>query len=48
MILSVGGFLGMGDKLVAVPVTAVKVGSEAKFTTDLTKEVILRWGPSCC
>ena len=38
VILSVGGFLGMGDKLVAVPVTAVKVGSEAKFTTDLTKE----------
>jgi sporulation protein YlmC with PRC-barrel domain len=38
VILSVGGFLGMGDKLVAVPVTAIKVGSEAKFTTDLTKE----------
>jgi hypothetical protein len=38
VILSVGGFLGMGDKLVAVPVTAVKVGSEAKFTTDLTRE----------
>lgn len=38
VILSVGGFLGMGDKLVAVPVTAIKVDSEAKFTTDLTKE----------
>jgi sporulation protein YlmC with PRC-barrel domain len=38
MILSVGGFLGMGDKLVAVPVNQIKVGSEAKFTTDLTKE----------
>jgi hypothetical protein len=38
VILSVGGFLGMGDKLVAVPATAVKVNGEAKFTTDLTKD----------
>lgn len=38
VILSVGGFLGMGDKLVAVPVNQLKVGSEAKFATDLTKE----------
>lgn len=38
MILSVGGFLGIGDKLVAVPVNQLKVGREAKFTTDLTKE----------
>lgn len=38
VILSVGGFLGMGDKLVAVPVNQIKVGSEARFTTDLTKE----------
>ena len=29
---------GMGDKLVAVPVNQIKVGSEAKFTTDVTKE----------
>ena len=38
VILSVGGFLGLGDKLVAVPVNQIKVGHEAKFTTDLTKE----------
>jgi sporulation protein YlmC with PRC-barrel domain len=38
VILSVGGFLGIGDKLVAVPVNQIKVGPEAKFTTDLTKE----------
>jgi len=38
VILSVGGFLGVGDKLVAVPVDQINVGSEAKFTTDLTKE----------
>jgi sporulation protein YlmC with PRC-barrel domain len=38
VILSVGGFLGVGDKLVAVPVSQIKVGSEAKFTTDLTKD----------
>jgi uncharacterized protein YrrD len=38
VILSVGGFLGIGDKLVAVSVNQIKIGSEAKFTTDLTKE----------
>jgi sporulation protein YlmC with PRC-barrel domain len=38
VILSVGGFVGIGDKLVAVPVNQIKVGKEAKFTTDLTKE----------
>ena len=38
VILSVGGFLGVGDKLVAVPVNQIKVGTEARFTTDLTKE----------
>jgi sporulation protein YlmC with PRC-barrel domain len=41
VILSVGGFLGMGDKLVAVPVSQIKVGSEAKFTTDLTKDQLV-------
>jgi sporulation protein YlmC with PRC-barrel domain len=38
VILSVGGFLGIGDKLVAVPVKQIRVGPEAKFITDLTKE----------
>ena len=38
LILSVGGFLGIGDKLVAVPVKQIRVGPEARFITDLTKE----------
>ena len=38
VIVSVGGFLGIGNKLVAVPVNQIKVGSEAKFTTDLTRD----------
>ena len=38
VILSVGGFLGMGDKLVAVPSNQIKISQEAKFTTDLTKD----------
>jgi sporulation protein YlmC with PRC-barrel domain len=38
LILSVGGFIGIGDKLVAVPVTQIKLDSEAKFTTGLTKD----------
>ena len=38
VILSVGGFLGIGDELVAVPVKQIRVGPEARFITDLTKE----------
>jgi sporulation protein YlmC with PRC-barrel domain len=38
VILSVGGFLGIGDKFVAVPVNRIRVGPEARFVTDLTKE----------
>jgi hypothetical protein len=38
IVLSVGGFLGIGDKLIAVPVRQIRVGPEAKFITDLTKE----------
>ncbi len=45
VILSVGGFLGIGDKLVAVPVNQIKVGSEAKFTTALTKEQLANAPP---
>ena len=38
VILSVGGVLGIGDKLVAVPVNQ---RPEAKFTTDLTKKQLV-------
>jgi hypothetical protein len=38
VILSVSGFLGIGDKLVAVPVDQIKVGPGAQFITNLTKE----------
>jgi hypothetical protein len=37
-ILSVGGFLGVSNKLIAVSLKALKVDSEARFTTDLTKD----------
>jgi sporulation protein YlmC with PRC-barrel domain len=37
VILTLGGFLGIGDKLVAVPVDQIKVGSEARFVTNLTE-----------
>ena len=36
-ILSLGGLLGIGKKLVAVPINQIKVGSEASFMTDLTE-----------
>jgi hypothetical protein len=38
VILSVGGFIGLGEKLIAVPVSQIKIGKEARFTTDLTKD----------
>ena len=41
VILSVGGFLGIGDKLVAVPVNQIRVGPEARFISDLTREELV-------
>jgi sporulation protein YlmC with PRC-barrel domain len=41
VILSVGGFLGMDEKLVGIPPSQIKAGSEAKFTTELTKDDLL-------
>jgi PRC-barrel domain len=38
VVLSVGGFIGIGDKSVAVPVSQIRVGAEARFLTDLTKD----------
>lgn len=41
VVLSVGGFLGMGDKYVAVPFSSLKVtrnGSSLKIVTDGTKD----------
>jgi sporulation protein YlmC with PRC-barrel domain len=37
-IVSVGGLLGIGEKRIAVPITAIKLGNEAKFTIDLSKD----------
>ncbi len=37
-ILSVGGVLGLGEKLVAVPITDIKIDSEARFTVDMSKD----------
>jgi hypothetical protein len=41
VVLSVGGFLGIGDKYVAVPFSNLKIGRDGnslKITTDGTKE----------
>ena len=46
LVLSVGGFLGVGEKLVAVPVDQVKVGKEARFTTDLSRDQLSARQPS--
>ena len=48
VVLSVGGFLGMGDKYVAVPFSDLKItrdGSSRKIVTSGTKE--LAEGPAC-
>jgi sporulation protein YlmC with PRC-barrel domain len=42
VILSVGGFLGIGDKLVAVPVDQIRIGPEARFMTNLTREQLAK------
>jgi hypothetical protein len=36
--LSVGGYLGTGERRFAVPVNQIEVGPEARLTADLTKE----------
>jgi sporulation protein YlmC with PRC-barrel domain len=38
MIIGVGGFLGLGDKPIAVPMGEVKLGAEDRLTVNLTKE----------
>ncbi|WP_409560293.1 PRC-barrel domain-containing protein [Hyphomicrobium sp. B1] len=41
VVLSVGGFLGIGDKYVGVPFSSLKVGRDGdseKITTDATKD----------
>jgi sporulation protein YlmC with PRC-barrel domain len=40
VIVSVGGFIGIGEKLIALQPGQVRAGSEARFTADLTKEQI--------
>lgn len=38
IVLSVGGFLGIGDKKIAVPMSEVKWGQEDRLTINMTKE----------
>ena len=38
VIISTSGLLGINEKQIAVPAAAIKVGKEARFTTDLTEE----------
>jgi sporulation protein YlmC with PRC-barrel domain len=37
-ILSVGGLLGIGEKRIAIPITEIKLGNEAKFTITMSKD----------
>jgi sporulation protein YlmC with PRC-barrel domain len=38
VIVAVGGLLGIGEKRIAIPITAIKLGNEAKFTIDMSKD----------
>jgi sporulation protein YlmC with PRC-barrel domain len=38
VVVSVGGFLGLGDKQVALPLDEVKWGAEERLTLDMTRE----------
>jgi sporulation protein YlmC with PRC-barrel domain len=40
VVISVGGFLGMGKKLVALPMEAVKFGENDRLTVNLTRDQI--------
>lgn len=37
-ILSVGGFLGVGEKLVAIPINQIKIDGEARFVIAMSKQ----------
>jgi sporulation protein YlmC with PRC-barrel domain len=38
VVVSVGGFLGVGDKQVAVPIGEVRWGAEERLTLDMTRD----------
>jgi sporulation protein YlmC with PRC-barrel domain len=38
IVLSVGGFLGIGDKQIAVPMDQVKVGQDERLTVGMTRD----------
>jgi sporulation protein YlmC with PRC-barrel domain len=40
VVVSVGGFLGIGKKLIAVPMEAVKFGENDRLTVNLTRDQI--------
>jgi hypothetical protein len=37
-VLSIGGLLGVGDKLVAIPINQIKIDGEARFVVALSKQ----------
>jgi sporulation protein YlmC with PRC-barrel domain len=37
-IVAVGGLLGIGEKRIAIPITEIKLGNEAKFTVNMSKD----------
>ncbi len=41
-ILSVGGFLGIGDKLVSVPIDQLRMGQDGRLSISLTREQLER------
>jgi sporulation protein YlmC with PRC-barrel domain len=41
VIVSVGGFLGIGEKRIAIAITEIKLGNEAKFTINLSKDDLM-------
>jgi sporulation protein YlmC with PRC-barrel domain len=40
VVISVGGFLGIGNKLIAIPMNAVKFGENDRLTVSLTRDQI--------
>ena len=37
-VISVGGFLGLGEKWIAIPINQITLADEARFTINMSKE----------
>jgi hypothetical protein len=39
-VIAVGGFLGLGEKRITIPINQINIAGEARFTINMSKEEI--------